>query len=166
MTGNPPRWIASRLDRLSRLSRRNRRIIAVATLLGLPCAHAWSSFWLTTSMPNILWGPVTFVLFGATIWGAVLLYGFVRNRADMPGAGLDERQRLMRDQAWILGYRVLSAVILLATIAVGITVLGFGHAVTLDATTTTAIVLSVTVLIPVLPAATLAWIEPDPVEES
>jgi hypothetical protein len=166
MTSNPPRWIESRLDRLSRLSRRSRRLIAVATLIGLPGSQVWSSFWLTTTVPTILWGPVTFLLFGATLWGAVLLYGFVRNRADMPGAGLDERQRLLRDQAWILSYKVLSAVVTLGTIAVGVAVLAMGRTVTLDPTTTIAIVLSVSVLIPILPAAALAWLEPDPVEEA
>ena len=33
-------------------------------------------------------------------------------RADLPGPGLDERQRHLRDQAWILSYQVLSAVVI------------------------------------------------------
>jgi hypothetical protein len=110
MVSQPPGWVESRLDRLAHLPQRTRRVVAVVTLLGMPAAFAWSSYWLTTSVTNLLWGPITFVLFGATIWGAIVLYAYVRRRADLPGPGLDERQRSLRDQAWILSYQVLSTV--------------------------------------------------------
>ncbi len=165
MVSQPPRWIETRLDRISRLSQRSRRIIAVATLLGMPAAFAWSTYWLTTGVTNLLWGPITFVLFGATIWGAVMLYAFVRRRADLPAPDLDERQRHLRDQAWILSYQVLSTVVILGVAWAGLAVWLFDKPVTIDAGLANALVLSIAVLLPVLPTAALAWIEPDPIAE-
>ena len=45
--------------------------------------------------------------------------------------------------------------------AVAIAVLGFGRTVTLDASIASAAAISIGVLLPLLPAAALAWIEPD-----
>jgi hypothetical protein len=73
----------------------------VVSLLGLPGMYAWSAFWLTTSVPKIVWGPVTFLLIAATAGGALLLYLFVRDHADTR-ASLDERQRQLRDRAMVL----------------------------------------------------------------
>ena len=157
MTSRPlsqDRWI-------DRLSRHSRRLIAAATLLGLPAMFAWSSFWMGTSVPNVLWGPVSFVLIGATVVGSFVLYRFVRSRADMPGATLDERERQLRDRAWILSYQVLSALVLAVVIGLGISVFVLGRQVVVDAALTNAVVLSVAVLLPILPAAALAWIQPD-----
>jgi len=152
-------------SRIERLSRRSRRLIAAATMLGLPAMFAWSALWQRTSVPAILWGPGSFVLIGATIAGAFVLYRFVRDRADMPGTQLDERERQLRDRAWILAYQVLALVVVLLGAAVVIPVLGFGEAITIDAWLATAVALCLGVLLPLLPAACLAWLEPDPVEE-
>src|SRR5262245_42440477 len=147
MTGNPTRSVGRRIDRLSHLRQRTRRLIVAATLVGLPAAYLWSSYWLTTSTPTILWGPVTFLLFGATLVGAFLLYGFVRRRADLPGVGLDERERQLRDRAWILAYQVLSAVVVGAIVVAGLEVFVFGNEITLDADAVNGLVLSVAVLL-------------------
>ena len=148
-------------SQIDHLSQRTRRALAVVTLIGLPAMFAWSSFWLTTSVPSIVWGPVSFVLIGATVIGALVLYRFVRNRADLPGDGLDERQRQLRDRAWVMSYQVLSTVVVACLAIVGIMVLGLGRELTIDAPLANAIVLSVATLIPVLPVAALAWVEPD-----
>jgi O-antigen/teichoic acid export membrane protein len=126
----------------------------------------WSTFWMGTSVPNVAWGPISFVLIGMTVVGSFVLYRYVRDRADMPGRRLDEREKELRDRAWILSYQVLSAVVVAAVILIGIAVFVLGRAVTFDASLVNAIVLSVAVLLPILPAAALAWIEPDPVEEA
>ena len=95
-----------------------------------------------------------------------MLYRYVRGRADMPGSGLDERQRQLRDRAWILSYQVLAAVVVVVIgAAVVIPVLGFGRPVTVDASLATAVALCLGVLLPLLPAAALAWLEPDPIED-
>lgn len=147
--------------RIDRLSRRTRRATAVATLLGLPAMFAWSSFWAGTTVPTVFWGPITFVLIGLTLVGSFVLYRNIRGRADLPGPNLDERERQLRDRAWIRSYQVLSAVVIATAIVLGIMVFVFGRTVVVDAPLVNALVLSVTVLLPVLPAAALAWIEPD-----
>ena len=156
-----PRTVRESAGPIDRLSQRTRRVVAVATLLGLPGMYAWSSFWMSTSVPNILWGPFSFVLIGITLVGAFVLYRFIRDRADMPGASLDERERQLRDRAWILSYQVLGCVVVFFVAAVAIAVLGFGRTVTLDASIASAAAISIGVLLPLLPAAALAWIEPD-----
>ena len=145
---------------VSGLPRRVRRVIALISLLGLPGMYAWSAFWLTTSVPKIIWGPISFLLIGATAGGSLILYTFVRDRANTR-ADLDERQRQLRDRAMVLCYQVLSAVVVLAVAGMAIPVLLLGHVVTLDGTVVGAFALSVGVLIPLLPVAALAWIEPD-----
>ena len=154
---------ASRIDRLSQ---RTRRFLAVGTLLGLPAMFVWSSLWLTTDVPTIIWGPISFVLIGVTAVGAVVLYRFVRNRADLQGHGLDERQRHLRDQAWVLSYQVLATVVIAIISYVGVVVLAFGSAITIDASVANALVLCMGTLVPLLPFASLAWVEPDaPVDD-
>ncbi len=150
-----------RLARIDGLSQRSRRVIAVATLIGLPAMYAWSSFWMSTTTSNLLWGPVTFLLIGTTLVGSVVLYWFVRDRADLRGAGLDERQRQLRDRAWILSYQVLAAVVVAAVGVIAVMVLGMGREVRLDASFVSAAAITVGVLLPILPIAALAWLEPD-----
>jgi uncharacterized membrane protein len=152
-------------SRIERLSQRSRRLIAALTMLGLPAMFAWSALWQGTSVPPLLWGPVSFLLIGATLVGAFVLYRYIRGRADLPGAHLDERERQLRDRAWILAYQVLAFVVVLLAAAIVIPVLGLGNPVTIDASVATAIALCLGVLLPLLPAACLAWIEPDRIEE-
>jgi hypothetical protein len=153
-------------SRIERLSRRSRRLVAAASLLGLPAMFAWSAVWTGTTVPTIIWGPVSFLLIGATFAGAFILYSYVRNRADMPGTGLDEREQMLRDRAWILSYEVLSVVVVLLIGAIVVAVLGFGRTVTIDAGAATAGALCLGVLLPLLPAAALAWLEPDLPQEA
>jgi hypothetical protein len=150
-----------RNSRIDRLSRRSRRMIALATLVGLPAMYVWSTIMAGTAVPSVVWGPVTFLLIGMTIVGSFVLYRFVQHRADMPGAGLDERQRYLRDQAWILSYQVLAVVVVGSVAIAAVSVLGFGRPIELDANLTSAAAISVGVLLPILPVAALAAIEPD-----
>lgn len=147
--------------RVDRLSQRARRVIAVATLVGLPCMYVWSAFWLTTSVPNLIWGPISFILIGLTAVGALVLYRFAQGRGDLSGRGLDERQQQLRDRAWVLSYGILSTVVVSIVAIVAVLVLGLDRQLTLDGATVSAVALSVGVLIPILPVAALAWLEPD-----
>jgi hypothetical protein len=151
--------------RLDRLSQRTRRIVAVATLTGLPAMYAWSSFWLGTSVSNVIWGPVSFVLIGLTAVGAIVLYRFVRDRADLGALTLDERQRQLRDRAWALSYGVLATAVVIAVAIAALLVLGMGRQMTLDPNLMTALAICIGTLIPVLPVAVLAWLEPDLAED-
>ena len=147
-------------SRIDRLSQRSRRGIVVATLAGLALMYIWSAFWLSTTVPTLIWGPISFLLIGATVAGSLVLYRFVRDRADLRGR-LDERQRLLRDQAWVLSYRLLSTVVVIAVAFVALQVLAFGRTIALDGALVGALAITVGVLIPIVPVAALAWIEPD-----
>jgi hypothetical protein len=150
----------SRWSRIDHLSQRTRRVIAVASMIGLPGMFAWSAFWLRTSVPSVIWGPFSFVLILVTAVGAFLLYGFVRDRANF-GADLDERQRQLRDRAWVMSYEVLAAAVIGGVVVIAVLVLGMGRNVNLDGTIVSAIAICTGVLIPLLPVAALAWVEPD-----
>ena len=121
--------------------------------------------WLQTSVPSLLWGPVSFLLILVTVAGALVLYAFVRDRVNH-GARLDERQRALRDRAWVFCYEILSAVIVIAVAVVAVLVLVLGHDVTLDGGVVSGLALCVGVLIPLLPVAALTWVEPDPPAEA
>lgn len=151
----------ARGSRIDRLSQRMRRAIAVVTLVGLPAMYLWSAFWQTTGVPSVVWGPISFLLIGGTVGGALILYRFVRDRADLGARDLDERQRQLRDRALILSYGVLSTVIVAVVGGAALLVLGLGREIELDATLVSALAITVGTLIPVLPVASLAWLEPD-----
>jgi hypothetical protein len=104
---------------------------------------------------------VTFILIGITLAGSAILYRFVRDRADLRDARLDERQRQLRDRAWILSYQVLAVVVVAAVGVVAVAVLGMGREVRLDAALVSAVAITLGVLLPILPIAALAWLEPD-----
>jgi hypothetical protein len=158
-TRDPLEWIDG-------LSRRMRRVIAIATLVGLPAMYVWSSLWMSTNVSRLLWGPVTFLLIGMTLAGSLILYRSVRDRADLRSASLDERQRQLRDRAWILSYQILAVVVVAAVGVVAVAVLGMGRDVRLDAPLVSAAAITVGVLLPILPIAALAWLEPDAPAES
>jgi hypothetical protein len=156
-----PTTISRNESRIDRLSRRSRRLIAAATLVGLPAMYLWSTVLSTTSVPKLIYGMVTFLLIGTTLVGSLVLYRFIQHRADMPGTGLDERQRQMRDQAWILSYQILAGVVVAGVAVAAIPVLGFGQTIKLDGNLVGAAAISIGVLLPILPVAALAAIEPD-----
>ena len=156
----------SRESRIDRLSRRTRRFLAAGTLVGLPAMYAWSSYWQATSVATLAWGWVSFVLIGMTGIGSLVLYRYARDRAEWSSRGLDERQQQLRDRALVLSYGILSTTVVLAIGVVAVLVLGMGRQVSLDGTVVSAAAISIGVLVPVLPVAALAWIEPDPPEEA
>jgi hypothetical protein len=150
---------------MDRMTRRSRRPIAVAALLGLPAMYAWSTFWRSTSVPVVVWGPVSFLLIGLTIAGGVVLYLFVRHRAELARRDLDERQRQLRDHAYIASYGVLATAVVALVGAMAVIVLLLGHPIVLDGELVSAVAICIGTLIPLLPVAALAWVEPDPLDD-
>jgi hypothetical protein len=148
-------------SRIEHLSQRSRRVIGIVALLGLPTMYAWSAFWLSTSVPTVIWGPISFLLIGLTVAGGLVLYRFVRDRADLGSATLDERQRQLRDHAYVVSYGILSATVVAVIGVVAVVVLGFGQAITLDGAAVSAMAIVIGTLIPLLPIACMAWVEPD-----
>ena len=79
-----------RVRRIDQLSQRTRRVIAVATLVGLPSMYLWSSFWLGTSVPNVIWGPISFVP----------EYRFGGDAAKAAFGAVHEFDRTLREDYW------------------------------------------------------------------
>lgn len=148
-----------------RMPRRVRRVVAVATLLGLPGSYAWSAIWSGTTVAKAVWGPVVFLLILVSVVGAIVLYTYAGYRATRSDRGLDERERQLRDQAWILSYAVLSIAVVVGVLFASVVVMGFDRNITLDGRVMSGIATCFGVLVPVLPAASLAWLEPDPPAE-
>lgn len=141
--------------------RRARRVIAVATLLGLPGSYAWYAFWSSTTVPKAAWGFFSFVLILVSAIGAVFLYA--RAGSDKR---LDERERQMRDRAWVLAYVILSVGVIAAFLVASVIVLGLDRTIVIDGRVMSGAATCFGVLVPVLPYAALAWLEPDaPVED-
>ena len=156
------------MERISiarRLPRRVRRVIVVVTMLGLPGSYAWYAIWSGTSVPKSLWGPFSFVLILVSVVGALVLYGYAGYRATRGNRGLDERERQLRDQAWIVSYVVLSIAVVSGVTVASIVVLGFDRNITLDGRVMGGVVTCFAVLVPLLPYAALSWLEPNPPPE-
>jgi hypothetical protein len=146
------------------MPQRVRRVVAVASLLGLPASYAWYALWSGTTAPKAVWGLFSFALILVSCMGALVLYTFAGDRATRSNK-LDERQRQLRDRAWTASYAVLSIVVAAAVVVASMVVLGFDRTITLDGRVMSGVAICFGVLVPVLPAAALAWLEPDPPAE-
>jgi cellobiose-specific phosphotransferase system component IIC len=147
-----------------RMPQRTRRVVAVASLLGLPASYAWYALWSGSTVPKAVWGPFGFALLLVSALGAFFLYAFAGDRATRSNK-LDERQRQLRDRAWTASYAILSVFVAAAVVAASVVVLVFDRTITLDGRVMSAVATCFGILVPVLPAAALAWLEPDPPAE-
>jgi hypothetical protein len=142
-------------------SRRSRRVLVAAAFLGYPLLNAgYFSLVAPGRLSSVAWGPIAILLFGATLVGVVGIYGYARGRADMK-ADLDERQRQVRDRAWIHAYEIVIVVVSVAVAALAIAA-SFNGPVTIGMTELTPVIIAIGLYLPLLPSATLTWSEPDP----
>ena len=140
--------------------RRTRRIWVVDTFLGYPLLNVGYLVLVQPGrLPQPIWAPIAIVLFGATLIGVFAIYGYARDRASMD-ADLDERERLIRDQAWIRAYGFLSTVVVLA-VGLLVVVAATAGPVTLGMDVLGPIAVGLGLYLPILPSAMLAWSEPD-----
>jgi hypothetical protein len=175
-SGSTPRRLLGR--GIDHLPQRTRRLIVVVAYLSLPeaaflfCVHAGApsmaaasphSYTLSVSLLEFL------VLAQAELAGEILERGW---RAAMGTAGLDERQRQLRDRAAYLSYRIVgvAAVVPVVILFGALLTVPFNSwgLVALDPTSLFALMICMSVLcicLNLLPIATVAWLEPDePVE--
>lgn len=145
---------------MPRATRRIRRALVLAAFLGYPLLNAgYAGLVAPGRLASAAWAPIAIVLFSLTLVGVVGIYGYARGRADMKD-DLDERQRQVRDRAWIHAYELL---ILVVTLVVGglAVVTSFGGPVTIGMTELTPFVIGLGLYLPLLPSAALTWSEPD-----
>jgi hypothetical protein len=141
-------------------SRRTRRLWVVLAFTGYPLLNiGYATLVVPGRIPSTIWAPIAIILFTATLAGVVAIYGFARDRASMT-ADLDERQQRVRDQAWIAAYGALTAVVVLVLLLLAVLASTSGPvSIGMDVLTPVGIALGL--YLPILPAATLAWSEPE-----
>ena len=141
-------------------SRRTRRLWVVAAFGGYPLLNiGYATLVATGRISATLWAPIAILLFVFTLAGVVAIYGYARDRASMTAA-LDERERLVRDRAWIAAYGALTAVVVLVVLLLALLASTSGP-VTIGMDVLTPVGIALGLYLPVLPAAALAWNEPD-----
>ena len=152
--------------RLPGLDRRARRLAVVAAFVGYPSQIAGYSLLIAPGrVPGIAWGPLTVLLFSATLVGLVAVYGYGQGRMDRRRR-LDERQRAMVDRAMIASYSALMTIIVLLAGMLAV-YLSFVGPIQIEMSILTPWFIAIGLYVPFLPFAALAWIEPDaPADEA
>ena len=158
--------------RLPSLGRDRRRLAVIAAFAGYPLLQVgYATFVAPGRVSGAIWAPIAVALFGATLGGVFLVYGYARDRM-VPAwfpffrsvvddrHPLDERQRLMHDRALVVSYRIL-------TLAVGLTIgaaagIASNEPIVIDFPALLPFIVVFALYVPFLPYAVLAWIEPDP----
>jgi hypothetical protein len=153
--------VSTLFQRIPSSRRRSRRLAVVAAFSGIPLQTlGYQALVAPGRLSLAVWGPITVVLFSATLIGAIATYAYGQGRIG-DRAKLDERQRVMNDRALIVSYGVVTTVVTL-TLGALFLVASFVGPITIQMD---ALSLSVAVAIglylPLLPFAALAWIEPD-----
>ena len=98
--------------------RRTRRLAVIAAFSGLPLQFlGYQTLVVPGRLSLSIWGPITIVLFAATLIGAIATYGFGQGRLG-DRSRLDERQRAMNDRALVISYGVVTTVVTLVLGAV------------------------------------------------
>jgi hypothetical protein len=106
------------------------------------------------SLWSLLFAPFTVVPFLFAIW----LVGSTGARADSPDEYLDEREIAVRNETYLNAFRILGAIL-----ALGFGIFTFFPDLPISAKNVFAILFPIALL---LPTFTLAWTQPDPLEEA
>jgi hypothetical protein len=151
---------ATIISKVEYLPRSRRRLLVAVALAGYPVAvaalaalkHTGLNRWLILALFILLLLPAVATL--------AIGYRYARGRIDGRRARLDERDLALRQQAYALSHRVLTAILIAAT-AITEIYLTSGNTLRLDANTFWPAAMWVIVYLPALPSLMLAWIETD-----
>jgi hypothetical protein len=142
--------------------RRVRRGLVLATATGYPLVLlGYATLVVTGRLPLAAWAPFATVLTGSTVVGVIAIYACVRGRADLGMGHLDERQARLRDRAWTLSYATVVVAIAVALVGLMVVRSTSGADVVVSGDVIGYLATMGAIYLPVLPAAVLAWIEPD-----
>ena len=142
------------------LPQSRRRLLVAVGLAGYPVAVAVLAGLKHTSLNRWLILAVFLLLLMLTVATLTVSIRYARRRIDGRCARLDERDLVLRQQAYALSHRVLT-VILIAAAAITEIYLTSGNTLQLDANTFWLAAMWVIVYLPALPSLMLAWIETD-----
>lgn len=143
-----------------------RRVAAVVSVLGFPLAQwlidgADLRPWVLTPSGGAVYGVTVVALIAVWIASYVVVMRFRRRLAQAPDHHLDERELQVRDESHLVAYRIMLAVVAVAT---GIAlVLGMAtdvEVISRDVFVSTGVSLLMVFL--VMPSAVVAWRERDP----
>jgi hypothetical protein len=149
------------LRAISRVRRSIRRVFVIWAFAGYPLLLlGYATLVQPGQISSTAWAPIAVVLMSMTIFGLFAVYAFARNRAQLDGAELDERQRTLGTRSYALSYGVLMTAVwaILSPLAIAVF---FGGPVTITADAIMPMIVAASVYLPALPSAALAWIEPD-----
>jgi len=146
--------------RIEYLPRTRRRTLVAVALAGYPVAVAALAALKHTSLNRWLILAVFLLLLLPSVAAVGVGYRYARGRIDGRRTRLDERDLVLRQQAYALSHRVL-ATILIAVTAITEIYLTSGNTLRLDANTFWPAAMWVIVYLPALPSLMLAWIETD-----
>ena len=150
---------------LSRARRPVRRAMVLASFAGYPLLLlGYYTLVAPGRISQVFWAPIAVVLMSATIFGLIGVYSFSRNRAQLDAPTLDERQRVLGLRSYALSYSVLYTAVWLVIGPLALAIF-FGGPVTITDEWVLPIIVSASVYLPAMPAAVLAWIEPDYAED-
>jgi hypothetical protein len=140
---------------------RSRRCLLVAVALtGYPVAVAALAALKHTGLNRWFILALFLALVLPTVAALAVGYRHARGRIDGRCARLDERDLALRQQAYALSHRVLTAILIAATAVIEI-YLTSGNTLRLDANTFLPAAMWVILYLPALPSLMLAWIETD-----
>ena len=142
------------------MDRSRRRCLVAAGLVGYPLAVAVLAALKQTSLNRWLILAVFLDLVGLSAMAMILIYRLARGRM---GAArtvrLDERERALCEQAYVLSHQLLAAILVLAVLG-SEGYLAAGNQVRVNGNFFLPVLMWVVVYLPALPSMMLAWIEP------
>jgi hypothetical protein len=153
--------VSTLFRRIPSSRRRTRRLAVIGAFTGIPLQFiGYETLVAPGRLGLAVWGPVTIALFAISLVGALATYAFGQGRMG-DRSRLDERQRAMNDRALVISYGVVTTVVTLVLGAIWLVASFVGPiTIQMDATSLS-VAVAVGLYLPLLPFASLAWIEPD-----
>jgi hypothetical protein len=144
------------------IPRRQRRWLAIVAVAGYPIAlAAWLVIGPRVGLPPGLAAIVGLALLAVTMFAMYRLYLFRSKMAQASDEMLDERQRQVRDRAYVDSYRVFVLITLVTLIALTLGPTLFDEPIALTYEVANWVIVGVVLIALTLPSAVVAWHEPD-----
>ncbi len=144
-----------RLDWLFTTHLAVRRLIAVIAVLGYPLC--WAALGLDGLVPPALRWSAIAVTTISWVLAITLVYGFRRRLAQAPDTDLDEREAGLRNESYLIAYRILNGVVLAGGLAAVVGLQLADLEIVLRADDVMWILTSLLVASVTLPSAVVAW---------
>jgi formate hydrogenlyase subunit 3/multisubunit Na+/H+ antiporter MnhD subunit len=144
------------------IPQRVRRPLAILSIAGYPIAVlVWMVIGPALGLHQAIAAVVGLTLLAATLFAAYRLYRFRSKMAQAPDDQLDERQRQIRDRAYVDSYRWFVLMTLVVLIAAGILPDLLDRPIELTYEVVNWFVMGAILISIALPSAVVAWREPD-----